>query len=491
MTGEVGKPPTDNRLLALVDDLRRCSSESSWLEFKQSYANPEDIGKYISALSNSARLLDKHFAYILWGIRNGDAAVVGTLFDPGVTIQQQPLDFWLARRLNPSVSFTFNIIDHPAGRIVVLEIPAASVSPVEFDHAAYIRIGSATPRLSDYPSRLVALWDRLRPYVWEIGIAAQFQTGESVLGKLDVASYFRLTQRAEPSSEASILAALVDEKLIAQDVGDRWNITNLGAILFAKNLGSFESRIARKGIRFVAYDGHSRADQVTHRYEGQRGYASGFQELVEYIYALLPRNEHIDIAFRTETPLFPSIAIRELVANALIHQDMTITGAGPLIELFKDRMEITNPGVSLIDPNRFIDSAPRSRNEALAALMRRMKICEEQGTGIDKVVTAAELFQLPAPDFRVEDAATKVILYAPRRFASMTPDERVRACFQHAVLKFVSGDRMKNSTLRERFGIKEKNAAQVSVVIKQALKAGLIRPADPERPQSAYVPWWA
>ncbi len=170
---------------------------------------------------------------------------------------------------------------------------------------------------------------------------------------------------------------------------------------------------------------------------------------------------------------------------------MTITGAGPLIELFKDRMEITNPGVPLINPDRFIDAAPRSRNETLASLMRRLGICEEQGTGIDKVVTFVELFQLPPPDFRVEESATRVVLFAPRRFAEMSADERVRACYQHAVLKYVSGDRMKNSTLRERLGIEDRNAAQVSQVIRQALERGLIRPADPDRKQAAYVPHWA
>ena len=274
-------------------------------------------------------------------------------------------------------------------------------------------------------------------------------------------------------------------------MGGRWSITNLGAILFARRLDSFDSRISRKAVRIIAYAGKGRADKVTHRRDVNLGYATGFAGLVEYIHQLLPKNEHIDQAFRTETSVYPPIAIRELVANALIHQDMTITGAGPLIEIFRDRLEITNPGKPLISPDRFIDTAPRSRNEVFASLMRRMRICEEQGTGIDKVITAAELFQLPAPDFRVEESAVRTILYAPRRFAEMTVDERVRACYQHAALKFLSGERMKNSTLRERFGIASQNAAQVSQVIRLALKSGIIRPADPERPQSAYLPFWA
>ena len=93
--------------------------------------------------------------------------------------------------------------------------------------------------------------------------------------------------------------------------------------------------------------------------------------------------------------LLPRIAIRELLANALINHDMTMTGTGPTVELFRNRMEIVKPGASLVEPARFIDSPPRSRNEALASLMRRMGLYEEQGMGIDKTIEAVEQAQLP------------------------------------------------------------------------------------------------
>ena len=123
--------------------------------------------------------------------------------------------------------------------------------------------------------------------------------------------------------------------------------------------------------------------------------------------------------------------------------------------------------------------APRSRNEALAALMRRMGLCEEQGTGIDKVVGAAEEARLPPPEFRAEVEATRVTLFGPRRFAEMTIEERLRACYQHAVLRHLSGQRMRNQTLRKRLGIERHNTAQVSKVIRQALDEQLVRPARP------------
>lgn len=483
---------SENRTLALIDELLLLPAETAWVEFKENNADAQMIGKRISAMSNAARLADKAFAYLLWGVQDGEHAAIGTTFEPSRQLQQgQPLELWLAQRLQPDIAFSFKPVDYHGARLVLLEIPAATSSPVEFDRQAYIRIGSTTPKLSDHPERLKALWARLQPYAWETGVAAQFLDGDEVLARLEYSAYFDLTRQPLPDNRKGIFDKLVADHLIQADVAGHWNITNLGAVLFAKRLADFPPSIARKAVRFVAYDGTGRADMVMHRQDTQNGYAVGFTGLIDYIDGLMPRNEYIGKAFREERPLYPAIAIRELVANALIHQDMTVTGAGPLVEMFSDRLEITNPGHPLVQPERFLDFPPRSRNQALAALMRRMRLCEEQGTGIDKVIVAVELHQLPAPDFRAEGEAVRTVLYAPRKFAEMTPQERVRACYQHAALKHVSGQRMTNSTLRERFGIEQQNAAQASGVIKKALEAKLIQPADPAHPRAGYVPFWA
>ena len=206
---------------------------------------------------------------------------------------------------------------------------------------------------------------------------------------------------------------------------------------------------------------------------------------------MVPKNEHIGQALRVSTPLFPELSIRELVANALIHQDMIITGAGPLIELFEGRLEISNPGQPLVEIDRIIDAPPRSRNEALAALMRRMGICEEQGSGMDKVFMQVETFQLPAPLIETVANTTKVTLYAPRNFSEMTSDERVRACYHHAVLQQISGQRMKNKSLCKRLGIELHNAAQATKIINTAKSKELIIFADEEHPRGGYKPFWA
>jgi predicted HTH transcriptional regulator len=293
-----------------------------------------------------------------------------------------------------------------------------------------------------------------------------------------------------PDGKAGVLERLEADCLVVRDVGGAWNITNLGAILFANDITLFDASLARKAVRFVAYAGKGKADPVTHRRDETLGYGSGFEGLIGFMNGLLPTNEHIGAALRETRPLFPEIAIRELVANALIHQDMTISGAGPQVELFSDRIEITNPGRSLLPPDRMIDLPPRSRNEMLASLMRRMGICEEQGSGLDKVITSIELYQMPPLKLQAEEGSTQAILYGPRSFAGMNRSERVQACYQHAVLKWLSGDKMRNVTLCGRFGIDKRNAAQVSQVLNDALKQGLIKVADPEHPKSGYWPWW-
>lgn len=479
------------RDIALIDELCCSREETSCVEFKHNNDNHEMIGKLCSALSNAAKVEDKKAGYVLWGIQDSNHRVVGTTFSPDrKTVGNQVFKFWLAKKLKPDMAISFRSVNHPSGKVVILEIPAASSLPVEFDGIAYIRIGSATPKLSDHPDYYQKLLNNIKPYSWETGVAKSFVTEDDILKLLDYPSYFKLTEQPLPDNKAGIIERLEADKLISKDVGGRLNISNLGAILFASDLSMFDSSIARKAIRFIAYDGNNRASVVTHRYDGKKGYAIGLGEIVTYINALLPTNEHIGEVFREEQPLFPDIAIRELIANALIHQDMTITGSGPQIELFQDRIEITNPGYSLVRIERMIDLPPRSRNEAIASLMRRMKLCEEQGSGLDKVIVSVELFQLPAPKFKAEDNSMQVVLYGPRSFAKMTIEERIRACYQHATIQYLSGKKMKNSTICKRFGIESKNAAQATKVINATLKSGKIKVADPEHPRAGYIPWW-
>jgi len=171
-----------------------------------------------------------------------------------------------------------------------------------------------------------------------------------------------------------------------------------------------------------------------------------------------------------------------------------MTGDSPLIDIFTDRMEITNPGLPLIDTLRFINEPPQSRNEALAAFMRRVNICEERGSGVDKAIAAIEMWQLPAPDFTVTQNHTCVYLYSRRPFQEMTSKDRIRACYQHVCLMYAFNQPATNSSLRRRFSFDDDDYKTVTKIIAATVREKLIKPYDPENrsPRYArYVPIFA
>ena len=336
------------------------------------------------------------------------------------------------------------------------------------------------------------LWRIFDQVRFEDGVAAQRVSDEDILLQLDYPGVFPSARyNRSPTGAPPFSTPCRGTTLSRPCEAGGFDITNLGAILFARNLGDF-SRLKRKSVRVVEYRGKGRTEGLGER-EYTKGYASGFEELIDYVNAKLPTSEVIGQALRRTIPEFPAPAVRELVANALLHQDFSVTGAGPMVEIFDGRVEITNPGEPLVDTQRFLDSPPASRNEALTSLMRRFDICEERGGGIDKVVEQVERFQLPAPLFEVPPGSTRVVLFARKPLADMDSRERVRACYLHACLKYVTRDFLTNTSLRERFGIKTNNKATVSRYIREAVAAGAIKPFDENSPPRLrkYVPFWA
>lgn len=480
------------RLTQLVNSLRAMSDETEWCEFKVNNAAPDSIGAYISALSNAAALVQQSTAYLVWGVEDKTHNIIGTNFNHRAEkVGNEDLELWLNKTLSPSVDFRFHTVEINALPVVVLEIPAARHTPIRFKGVEYIRVGSNTRNLRDFPEKERTLWQLFGEYRFERDVALADVSAAEVLRLLDYPAYFDSTGQQLPPNQETIINRFVDERIILRNADGNFNITNFGAILFAKDLQKFD-RLGRKALRIIFYRGNNKVNTIR-EYVEAKGYAIGYESAISFINNLLPMNEQIGQALRENVRMYPEIAIRELVANALIHQDFSVTGASPTVEVFSDCIEITNPGEPLIEPLRFIDKPPRSRNEDIAAFLRRINICEERGSGIDKVIFAVELYQLPPPDFKVNGDNTIAVLYADKPLSEMTKQEKVRACYQHTVLRYVSNDRMTNTSLRERFNIQDKNAAIASRIIKETIKQRLIKPFDPEnkqRKQGSYVPIW-
>lgn len=479
-------------LISLVRELCKLPHETEWVEFKLNDAESQDIGEYISALANSAALVGKAFAYLVWGITDSDHKIKGTRFVPrGVKVGNEELENWLLRLLTPKIAFRFFEIVIDEQPIVLLEIERAFRHPVQFQGYEFIRVGSYKKRLKDFPEKERELWRIFDRTPFEDGIATERVNDEEVLRLLDYPAYFDLLKRPLPENRDGILMALADDCLIHSCEAGGWNITNLGAILFAKRLDDFHS-LRRKAIRVIQYRGTSRLQTVKEQVGG-KGYATGFEGLIGYVNGLLPSNEVIGQALRKEVPMYPELAVRELVANALIHQDFFVTGAGPMMEIFDDRIEITNPGQPLVDTQRFVDTPPKSRNEALASLLRRIGICEERGSGWDKVVSQTELYQLPAPLAEATEDHTRVVLFAPKPLSKMDKADRIRAVYLHACLRYVNREYLTNTSVRERFGIEPQNIAAASRLIREAVEADFISPYDPDAAPKLmrYIPAWA
>ena len=482
-------------LTLLIERLIALPGETEWVEFKYNNADPEEIGQYLSALSNAARLCGQPEAYLVWGVDNSSHEILGTTFRPHLQkIKNQELESWLSQHLTPHLHFQICEFDFTSKPVVVFKIPPCLHTPVRWRDDEWIRVGSYKKKLREFPEKERVLWRELAGHSFEQSTAARGD-GDEVLRLLDYPAYFELLKQPLPDNKAGILERLQSDKVVIARGQNRFDITNLGAILFARRLSDFET-LARKAVRVIIYKGNHRIETIKERNDSgaDRGYAAGFESLISYVNDQLPRNEHIGPALRHEVRMYPEIAIRELVANALIHQDFSLGGDSPMIEIFENRIEITNGGHPLIDTLRFLDEPPQSRNEQLAALMRRLNICEERGSGIDKTVFHVELYQLPAPDFIVTQNHTKAILFAARALTQMDIKDKIRACYQHACLRYVSMEPMNNASLRKRFSIEDHNYSIASRIIADTIVKGLIKPHDPDstsKKHARYVPFWA
>jgi predicted HTH transcriptional regulator len=480
-----------HELELLIKDLATLPKECEWVEFKVNNSNPQEIGEYLSALSNSACYHKKNFAYLVFGIENNTHNLVGTDFKPSTEKKgNQELENWLVTQLTPRIDVNIFETNFNGLHFTVFKIPATRNTPVSFRGEYFIRIGSYKKKLEDHPEREREIWRLENVPVFENCIALDNATEDDILKLIDYPAFFELLKLPLPDNRKGIIERMLHEKIITKTtIG--YQIKNIGALLFAKEINLFET-ISRKSLRVIFYNNNNRVNAVKEQ-TGIRGYAVGFKGLIKYLDEQLPSNEIIDNALRKRVSRYPSLAIRELVANALIHQDFSIKGTSPMVEIFANRIEITNPGKPLIDPLRFVDHNPESRNEILARFMRRLNICEERGSGIDKVVFECEINLLPAPEIIVGDNYTRIILYAHKTLRQMDKQDKIRACYLHSCLKYVSGEYMTNQSLRERFKIEEHNYTMASKIIADTIKAELIKDFDSEnksKKYAKYVPYW-
>ncbi len=480
------------KVIEMLDHmLQLIPQEINELDWKQGLSsNKERLLEHLAAFANLPG-----GGYLIFGIEDISGKILGV----DDTFARQTIDKLanLARSgLEPEVTIDNDIVVFRGSPVLLIRIPESAIKPVhrrgKSVEETWIRCGGTTRKASKHDVGGLMLRSQIPR--WEELPASLLLESAQAVSQLDHEVIAALLDRPLPASGNATLTWLQEEGFIIPHDGTGCYVSNLGAIAAARRLSSFAD-ISRKSLRIIHYGGPDKL-QTQREILRDEGYASGFEITVELINALLPQVEIIRRGLRTTRRVYPEIALRELIANALIHQDFGIRGTGPRIEIFSDRIEISNPGTLLPSKRleRLIGTQPESRNETLASRFRRYNICEERGTGIQKAISAAELYGLPPLRFTQSENTFTATLYAPKSFTEMSPSERLEATCQHAELRYLANGVLTNTSLRERFKVSERYRTQVSRIIAEAVAKGRLRIVDPESRSTKfaeYIPVWA
>ena len=480
----------DIALKYLDKSLGRIPQELNELDWKESLSpNNNKLKQHICAFSNLPG-----GGFMIFGVDDKTALPIGVSREKANLIVEK-LSSLGRDGVDPLVNIDHSIETFRNKELLFIHIKESAVKPVHIAgktiEDSFIRSGGTTRKASRH--EIGALMLNSKNPTFEELHASKLLNEIEVITLLAYDVILELIKKPIPSDIKEIMHWLEEEKMIKNIDGKGYYITNFGALAAAKDLNKFDG-LRRKAVRLIKYEGKTKTSGSI-EYPGSKGYAIGFEGLIKFVKGLLPGSEVIKHALREETAIYPEIAIRELIANILIHQDFTIRGAGPMVEIFEDRIEFTNPGKLLPSKNidRLIRTTPESRNEILASAFRRYNICEERGSGFEKAVTAIELFGLPPLKFEEGENYFKVVMYSPKTFAKMSRKERIEACYQHSIIQYYGNGGFNNASLRKRFGMHDKQVSQISRLIKEAIDAGKIKSKDNEESKkySLYVPYWA
>lgn len=392
--------------------------------------------------------------------------------------------------LSDSVPIEHDVQKYNEHDILFIYVPEYKDKPIfirgQEHKSAFYRVAGHTEKMTDSQIRAMMAASLGTPY--EKRIAKAELTEAEILQYINYQRFFELQKRSCPDDPASILSRLC-EFGVCEEKGELWNITNLGALLFARDLAQFEFLFNRSVI-VRHYKGKNNRELID-EIQGKYGYAVGFAGLISYI-AERVSDESIDV-HRERVYQYPIVAIREFIANALVHQNFDINGIPLTVEIFSNRIVITNPGASLNEVRRLIDLPPQSRNEYLAGKMLLLNICERRGSGIDRAIAAIEEMHLPAPLIASEESFTRVTIFPYKSVKEMSKEEKVTACYQHACLLNEDGERLNNKAVRERFRLTKNQTEIASRIISDTIEAGWIKVYDDgssSKKFATYVPFY-
>ncbi len=470
----------------LHDSLHPVPAELNPLDWKSGLSpDNERLAQHISAFANYSG--GGVFAF---GVNN-DASLSSISQEKADTIITK-LGNIASNRLYIPIQLEHSIEDVEGNAILFVYVPEQIEKPVYLRggtiYDSYYRSAGQTRKMSKAQVR--SMIAKSQGLSFELMTAKEGLSPQQVLSLLNFNKFLELSGKPLPQDLTSIVSLMADYRLCEEDTGG-WNITNMGALLFANKLSDFPN-LESKAIIIRKYVGNSNLE-LDFEKRCVAGYAVELEELTDFISDNTPKREIIDGPIRKTVAYYPKVAIRELLANAMVHQQLFETGMAVTVEIFSDRLAITNPGSCLNDITRLIDLPPYSRNEKLAEALFLFGICEKRGSGLDRTVAALERDCLPPVKITSGENHTKAVIFAPKKWSQMSFEERIQACYQHACLMYEHNQVLTNQSLRTRLGMERRATAQASRIINDTVQSGLIKPQNAENESkklASYIPFY-
>jgi len=364
----------------IVEELRKYDSEREWFEFKENWFKADELGEYISALSNSAAIAGKKFAYFVWGINDQSHEIVGTSFNCNQDVNHEPLKHYLARQFSPDINFAFEELIIEGKKIVLLTIPAAKSVPTSYARERYIRIGSSKENLRKYPEKEAFLFEVLRHGFPTIeNTPSDYQ--ELTFEKLLIYYGAKGLKLNEDTFKKNLSFYTEDGKynILAQLLSDNSHIP----------------------IRVAIFSGTTKADNMySVREFGNQCLLYSLDEVLRYgdVLNIIQADERNRVVERKDVPLFENDAFREAIINAFVHNKW-VGGNEPMITIFSDRIEILSRGTLAPEQTMegFFAGESVPVNKKLSEILLQLHISEKTGRGVPKIT---QIYGKEAYEFR-------------------------------------------------------------------------------------------
>ena len=345
------------------------NDECEWIEYKENWFDRDELGTYISAMSNAAAFHGEDCAYFIWGVKDKTREIVGTDFNYDKDIKNEPIKHYLARLLNPSISFNFETFYFDDKKVVCLTIPAAKRIITEFNKERYIRIGSSKEIFRKYPEREIDLAVILRNGLPTI---INTESRNQNLTFTELKSYY-------VAKDAFINLNTFEENLSLFVPGTK-KYNELAFIL------SNENDIT---CRVSIFSGKRKSDnQYALNDFGRKCILITIDQILTYIesFNITKLDESNRVLERKDINLFDSVCLREALLNAFIHNDWVDLNA-PMISIFEDRIEILSYGGLPSKQTKvgFLAGKSKPRCIELAEIFLQLRISERSGRGVNKI----------------------------------------------------------------------------------------------------------